>query len=195
MKSLSMHTLRCVYRLSGPWAILAALSLGSLPAHAAQPQSVEGTGVYLSTDPGPSQPNPGGRIRTQIKATAMMVFNTPLLTGELQWEGDFNMDLDSNGTCTVRGTIELGSWETGFFVAFEGEEAGEWVTKAEGHGNLQTGYVGICVAHGISGRVKGMIAVLRFTGGPQTVNLGTGEFTTLVDVYEDGQIIIPRAAK
>lgn len=191
MKSLSMLTLRCVYRSSGLWAILAALSLGSLPAHAAQPQSVEGTGVYLWMDLGQIQPNPGGRIHTHAQAIAMMNFNNPLLQGRLQWEGDFRMDLDLNGTCTVRGTIELGSWETGDFVAFEGEEAGMWITKAQGHGNLQTGYVGICVAHGVSGRVKGMIAVLRFTGGPETV----GEFTTLVDVYDDGQIIDPHATK
>lgn len=98
-------------------------------------------------------------------------------------------------TCTVGGTIELGSWDGAGFTAFQGEQAGLWITKAEGHGNFQAGYVGICVAHGISGRVKGLSAVLRFRGGPKTVNSGTGEFTTLVDVYDDGQIIDPHAAK
>ena len=192
MKSLGMHSLRRVRRSSGLWAILTALSLVPLLAHAAQPQSVEGTGVYLWLDPGQGQPNPGGRIRTHVQAIAMIDCGTPLLQGLLQWEGDFNVDQDWNGTGSGSGTIQLGTWSGTTFTPTDGV----WITRFEAHGNfniadLNTGYVGICVAHGISGRVKGMIAVLPFTGAP-----GTGPFAgTLVDVYEDGQIIIPHAAK
>lgn len=207
MKSLSIHTLRCVRGSSVLWAILAALSLGPLPAHSAQPQSVKGTDVYLWIDTGQGLPNPAGRVRTHVQSIAIIHFDTPLLQGRLEWEGELKMDSDGNGALAVKGVIELGTWDftktddAGLPLFVPSPTGGKWRTSAEVHGNFNipefnTGFVGICVAHGISGPVEGMVAVLPFTGGPGVIDLGVGDpFLTIVDCFEDGQIVNPHAAK